>query len=70
MNTNELPFSLEDVVLNSELLYRACRSPDYEAENEALITLAQIMADSPELILQRLAETALDLCHADTAGIS
>ncbi|MEX0803376.1 MAG: ATP-binding protein [Candidatus Binatia bacterium] len=70
MNTNELPFSLEDVVLNSELVYRPSRPANYEAENEALIALAQIMADSPELILQRLAETALDLCHADTAGIS
>jgi hypothetical protein len=28
------------------------------------------MADSPETILQKLVETALDLCRADSAGIS
>jgi hypothetical protein len=70
MNTNELVFSLEDVVLNSELAYRSSRSADYQAENEALIALAQIMANSSESILQRLVETALHLCRADTAGIS
>ena len=28
------------------------------------------MADSPQMILQKLVETALDLCRADSAGIS
>ncbi len=34
------------------------------------MTLAQTLADAPDMILQRLAETALQLCRADTAGIS
>ena len=34
------------------------------------MTLAQTLADAPDIILQRLAETALQLCRADTAGIS
>ena len=46
------------------------RSPDYEAENRALVQLARAMVDSPRNILQMLAETALDLCYAETAGIS
>jgi PAS domain S-box-containing protein len=35
-----------------------------------LIALAQEMARSPEGILQRLAEAALNLCRADSAGLS
>ena len=61
---------VDDVVINSELLRRAARAPDYEAENMALIGLARTLADSPDQILQRLVETALSLCRAHTAGIS
>jgi hypothetical protein len=46
------------------------RAPDYAAENRALVALARTMADAPETILQRLVETALELCDAHTAGIS
>ena len=67
---DQLPFSLDEVVINSELLRRPSRRPDHEAENEAFIVLAQTLADSPDMILQKLAETALQLCRADTAGIS
>jgi PAS domain S-box-containing protein len=54
----------------AELCRRPSRPPDYEAENRALIALAQEMARSPEGILQRLVETALSLCRADSAGLS
>ena len=70
MNLDQAPLGLDDVVINSELLCRPCKAPDYEAENEALMGLAQTLADAPDKILQRLAETALQLCRADTAGIS
>jgi hypothetical protein len=60
---------LNDVVGNAELVRRPSRPPDHEAENNALIALAQTMADAPEMILQKLAETALQLCQADSAGI-
>jgi PAS domain S-box-containing protein len=53
-----------------ELCRRPSRSPDYEAENRALIALAQEMARSPEGILQRLVETALTICRAHSAGLS
>lgn len=61
---------LEDVVINPELLNRLSKAPDYEAENQALRALAQTLADAPDKILQRLAETAVQLCRAETAGIS
>ena len=61
---------LADVIINSELLCRPARLPDYEAENKSLTLLARILADSPGQIWQSLAETALQLCRADSAGIS
>ena len=66
----EQPHGLEQVIINSALQYRPARTPDHEAENKALIALARTLADSPDKILQRLVETALQLCRADTAGIS
>src|SRR5215468_3105709 len=62
--------SLDDVLITAELAHRPTRAADYEAENRALTALAEAMADSPQTILQKLAETALDLCRADSAGIS
>ena len=70
MNLDQAPLGLDDVVINSELLCRPCKAPNYKAENEALMGLAQTLAEAPDTILQRLAETALQLCGADTAGIS
>jgi signal transduction histidine kinase/ActR/RegA family two-component response regulator len=70
MNLNQSSLGLENVVINSELLNRPAKAPNYEAENQALMALAQTLADAPDMILQRLAETALQLCRADTAGIS
>ena len=70
MNLHQSRLRLEDVVINSELINRPPKAPNYEAENRALLALAQTLADAPDKILQRLAETALQLCCADTAGIS
>ena len=54
----------------AELSNRPSRPPDHAAENRALIALAQAMAASPDSILQKLAETALTLCRAHSAGLS
>ena len=54
----------------AELNQRPARSPDYAAENRALIALARAMVTSPESILQKLADTALTLCRAQSAGLS
>jgi signal transduction histidine kinase len=61
---------LDDVLITDDLSGRAPRPPEYEAENRALVHLAHTMVDSPENILQMLAEAALELCNAQTAGIS
>ena len=62
--------SLESILLTEELRRRPSRPPDYEKENRALVRLASALADSPRTILQTLADTILDVCRADSAGIS
>ena len=52
---------LRSMLSTDELLRRPSRPPNYAAENQALVALAQEMATSPEGILQRLADTALSL---------
>ena len=66
----EQPFTLADVVTNSELGQRPSRAPNHQAENDALNTLAETLAHSPQTVLQKLVEVAQELCRAGTAGIS
>ena len=44
------------------------RPPDQEKENRALVELARALADSPRTILQTLADTILEVCHAGSVG--
>jgi PAS domain S-box-containing protein len=43
---------------------------DHEAETRALLLLAQHLADSPDTILQKLTEIALELVDAGSSGVS
>jgi signal transduction histidine kinase len=61
---------IRDVDIRSELSSRACRPRDYELEHRSMAALAQEMAVNPRNMLQKLAEIALELCGADTAGVS
>jgi PAS domain S-box-containing protein len=61
---------LRSMLSTAELVRRPSRPPDYAAENRALIALARVMATSPDAILQKLADTALTLCRAHSAGLS
>lgn len=62
--------ALESVLCKHELLTRPSLPPDYHAENHALLTIAQHMADSPQTTLQKIVEVALEICRAGSAGIS
>jgi C4-dicarboxylate-specific signal transduction histidine kinase len=64
------PISLDRVVITSELCLRTRRRARLKEENRALRELAQCFANTPERVLQQLAESAIQLCRADTAGIS
>jgi PAS domain S-box-containing protein len=61
---------LQSILSTAELSRRPSRPPDYAAENRALLILTQEMATSPGGILQKLADTALGLCRAHSAGLS
>src|SRR5580704_9580935 len=54
----------------TELEKRPSRAPDHAAECRALLALGKELAASPEHILQKLAETTLVLCRAQSAGLS
>jgi PAS domain S-box-containing protein len=53
-----------------ELSRRPSRPPDHAAENRAILALADVMADSPQAVLDKLVELARDLCRAGSAGVS
>jgi CheY-like chemotaxis protein len=62
--------TLAEVDVRSELSTRRPRLPDSEGLDRALAILAREMTENPRRMLQRLVETARELCRADTAGIS
>ena len=61
---------VDDVLITAELASRPSRTPGYETESRALGLLAQEMANNPGGVLQKCAELVMELCHADSAGIS
>lgn len=69
-DTTNYAAHLKSVLSTKEFDRRPSRPPDYAAENRALIELAREMSASPDNILQKLAETALSLCRAHSAGLS
>lgn len=68
--TDEAVASLESILITDQLKQRPSRPPDYAAENRALLSIAQHMADSPRTTLQKLTETGLEICRAGSTGVS
>ncbi|HEX5421395.1 MAG TPA: GAF domain-containing protein, partial [Gammaproteobacteria bacterium] len=62
--------ALESVLWTEDLWRRPSRPADHAAENRALVAVASEMAIRPDGVLQRLAEVALELCGAHSAGLS
>jgi hypothetical protein len=61
---------LESIPCTEDLHRRPSRPPDYEKENRARVNLVSALADSPDTILQTLAETILSITQCDSAGLS
>jgi signal transduction histidine kinase len=61
---------LSQVIRTDALLQRAARAPDYASENRVLVELARELSRTPSRILDVLAQKALELCSAGSAGIS
>ncbi|HET6144292.1 MAG TPA: GAF domain-containing sensor histidine kinase [Candidatus Acidoferrales bacterium] len=60
-----------ELVLHTEVLeQRLSRPPQHAKENDALLGLARTLADTPQSILQKLADTILDLLRCGSAGVS
>ena len=66
----QLPAFLDDVIVTSQLSLRPSRPPNYRAEIQTIKMLVNIMSETPDAFWQRLAEAALQLCRAGTAGVS
>lgn len=60
-----------DAVLPPDTLARRTqRPPQYEAENRALVALAETLASRPQQLLQQLVDFAMELCGAESSGVS
>ncbi|MCC5669675.1 PAS domain S-box protein [Nostoc sp. CHAB 5784] len=59
-----------DVLITEALAGRPAKQPDLAPENRALHILSQELIDNPQSTLKTLVEIAIDLCRADTAGVS
>ena len=64
------PVPLESILCTEELDSRPSRAPEFEKESRALVALTQALSDSPQTILQTLADTILDILRCGSAGIS
>ena len=68
--TPTAPGTFAQVIRTEQLKSRFTREPDFEAENRALVELAQTLASNPSQILNRLVNLVLELCQAGSSGIS
>ncbi len=62
--------SLDSILFTHELDDRPFRQPDHKKESRALIALTQSLAESPQTILQALADTILEVLECGSAGVS
>jgi signal transduction histidine kinase len=61
---------LDRVLVTHQLVTRPASAPDHHSESEALRLLGRCLAAQPETMLDRLADVALRLCRAGSAGVS
>ncbi len=66
----ELRVQLNDILITAELVKRSYREPNWKAQSIAFSTLARIMANNPERLVDALLKMALQLCGAETSGLS
>ena len=62
--------SVADVIITPQLWARSARPPSIDAETSAMRRLADTMAADPAETFQVCVDLALELCGADTCGIS
>ncbi|MEP6917447.1 MAG: GAF domain-containing protein [Acidobacteriota bacterium] len=62
--------TLEQILITPELDRRDPLIRDFRSEHAAYVELASVLATTPETLLHRLVELAIQLCGAGTAGVS
>ena len=65
-----MELSIADIPITSELSVRQAHTASIVAEVAAMRLLADTMATDPSKSFQVCVDLALELCHADTCGIS
>lgn len=66
----ETVVSLDEVLITDQLNRRPRRSPDFQAQNAAMVELGNELAVNPAGILLKVSNLAMQLCRAGSAGIS
>ncbi|MBD1909219.1 MULTISPECIES: PAS domain S-box protein [unclassified Leptolyngbya] len=61
---------LNDVLITAALAQRPSRTPNLQAETEALHTVARQLAEQSQTMLKTLVTVAKDLCQVGSAGVS
>jgi len=61
---------LEAVLITDEVRRRTLRAPNYELESQLHSVVVEALANAPESVLQCLAQEAMRLCNAESAGVS
>jgi len=62
--------SIADVMITPQLWTRQAHTPNIEAEKVAMRLLADTLEAAPSDVFQVCVDLVLELCHADTCGIS
>ena len=62
--------TVDDVIVTPELFRAAPAPSDHAAETEALLALSRTLNQSPEAVAQALADAAMQLTGAHSAGVS
>ena len=68
--STSIPITTVEQVLITDLLPQRLGMVPGRPAGEAFVTLAGVMANAPDRLPQALCDIALDLCEADTTGIS
>jgi two-component sensor histidine kinase len=69
-HTGPIPAAIAEVFITDRLHGRPETRPDYLREKLAIQDLANEMADHPGDVLPRLVKIAMEICEADSAGVS
>jgi two-component sensor histidine kinase len=69
-HADPIPAAIAEVFITDRLISRPETRPDYLREKLAIQDLANEMAEHPGEVLPRLVKLAMEICQADSAGVS